>query len=249
MAEASSSDEGAVGHGFGSSGAMDEARDHGLEVVAPVVAPGKAGEVALDMIGAEFAVGPGDRALDVAERRIDPVERGHTSSLGSQASADRTMGVSALAEHTPTTEAVADDRASWSHPMHSTARDRALAEAPDRRQLELARAPHAASRDCGDEGRLARRAAPTLPARAPAAEIGIVHLHPTREPLLPLAPGHHRHDLVLHGPGRRLLDITLIRPLMTAIRYLPDGYTRMSAIELHPSLTVNGRWRDSFSLW
>ena len=45
-----------------------------------------------------------------------------------------------------------------------------------------------------------------LAAGAPAAEIGVVHLHPAREPLLAFAARHHRHDLVLHGPGRRLLD-------------------------------------------
>ena len=38
------------------------------------------------------------------------------------------------------------------------------------------------------------------------AEIGVVHLDPPRKRRLPLAPRHHRHDLVLHGPGRRLLD-------------------------------------------
>ena len=70
----SSCDEAAIGHRFGSCGAMDESRDHGPDLIAPVVAPGETGEVALGMIGAEFAIGPGDRALDIAERRIDPLE-------------------------------------------------------------------------------------------------------------------------------------------------------------------------------
>ena len=50
---------------------MDEAWDHGLEVVAPC----EGGEVALGMVGAKLTVGPGDRALDVAQRRIAPFER------------------------------------------------------------------------------------------------------------------------------------------------------------------------------
>ena len=72
----SSCDEDAIGHRLGSCGAMDEARDHGLELIAPVVAPGEASKVALGMIRTDLAVGPGDRALDIAERRIDPFEGG-----------------------------------------------------------------------------------------------------------------------------------------------------------------------------
>ena len=53
---------------------MDEARDHRLELITAVVAPGETDEVAPGVIGAELAIGPGDRALDVAERRIDPFE-------------------------------------------------------------------------------------------------------------------------------------------------------------------------------
>ena len=38
------------------------------------------------------------------------------------------------------------------------------------------------------------------------AETGVVHLNPPRKRRLPFAPRHHRHNLMLHGPGRRLLD-------------------------------------------
>ena len=36
---------------------MDETRDHCLELIAPVVAPGEAGEIASGMVGAELASG------------------------------------------------------------------------------------------------------------------------------------------------------------------------------------------------
>ena len=133
---------------------MDEVGDLGLELIAPIVATGEAGEVTLGMVGSELAVGPGDRALDVAQRRIDPFERGHTSSIGSRADADRATAVGALAEHTPTAEAVGDDRASRRQPMRRAARDLALAEASDRRQLELVRVLLGAGRDRRHEGRL-----------------------------------------------------------------------------------------------
>ena len=54
----------------------------------------------------------------------------------------------------------------------------ALAEALDRRQLQLARAPLGTGRDRRHEGRFARRAAAPLAAGAHSAEIGVVHLHP-----------------------------------------------------------------------
>ena len=53
---------------------------------------------------------------------------------------------------------------------------------------------------------LAGRAPAPLAARTHAVEPGVVHLHPARQRLVLLAPGHHRHDLPLHRSGRRLPD-------------------------------------------
>ena len=50
------------------------------------------------------------------------------------------MGVGALAEHTPTAEAIGDDLASRGQPTRGAARDLALAKAPDGSQLYFARA-------------------------------------------------------------------------------------------------------------
>ena len=47
---------------------------------------------------------------------------------------------------------------------------------------------------------------PRLPPERTPPRLSVVHLDPPRKRRLPLAPRHHRHDLVLHGPGRRLLD-------------------------------------------
>ena len=44
--------------------------------VGHAVAPGEAGEIASGMVGAELAISPGDRALDVAERRNDATRCG-----------------------------------------------------------------------------------------------------------------------------------------------------------------------------
>ena len=124
---------------LGSCGAVNEARDHGVELVAPVVSPGEAGEVALGMIGAEFAVGSGDRALDVAERRVDPFEGRHAGGLPPGAGADRAMASDDPVERVPAAQAVGEDLASGGQPALGAARDLALAEALERDQLDLAR--------------------------------------------------------------------------------------------------------------
>ena len=116
------------------------------------------------------------------------------------------MAAGGFFECAPAAQAVRHNRRSGGQPVLGAARDLALAEALDRRQLQLARAPLGTGRDRRHEGRFARRAAAPLAAGAHPAEIGVVHLDPPRKRRLPLAPRHHRHDLVLHGPGRRLLD-------------------------------------------
>ena len=116
-------------------GAMIGARAHGLEVIVVVVAPSETGEIAFGVVWADLAIGSGDHALDVAERRIDPFEGRRADCLGSRAGVDCGIGVGALAEHTPTAEAIGDDLASRNQPTRDTARDLPLAGAPDGSQL------------------------------------------------------------------------------------------------------------------
>ena len=75
-------------------------------------------------------------------------------------------------------------------------RDLALAEALDRHQLQLARAPLGTGRDRRHEGRLARRAAAPLAAGAHPAAIGVVQ---QTRPVSGVSASRrdHRHDLVL----------------------------------------------------
>jgi hypothetical protein len=53
----------------------------------------------------------------------------------------------------------------------------------------------------GDERHLVLRAAPGLAARALAAEVGVVDLHPPVELAIVLTHAHDLHELVLHEPG------------------------------------------------
>ena len=59
-----------VEHRLGVCSTMDEAWEYGLELMAPVMAPGGTGEIASDMLRAEPAIGSGDCALDLGVRRI-----------------------------------------------------------------------------------------------------------------------------------------------------------------------------------
>ena len=95
-------DESAVEHGLGASSAMDEARDHALELIAP----GETGEVVSGMIGSDLAVRSGDRALDIAERRIHPFEWRHAARFSTRAGANCPMAACSIGEHAPAAEAV-----------------------------------------------------------------------------------------------------------------------------------------------
>ena len=113
----SSGDEEAIGHGLGACGAMDETRDHGFELIAPVVALGETGEVAPGVIGAEVAIGPGDRALDVAEHRVHPFERRHAGRLSARPGADCLMAAGNLVECAPAAQAVRHNRRAGGQPV------------------------------------------------------------------------------------------------------------------------------------
>ena len=95
--------------GLGASGAMQEARDRGLELVASVVAPSEAGEIAFGVIGSELAIGSGDRALDVSERSVDPLEGRHAGCLAARAGANRPVVMAGMAEGGPTGVSVGHD--------------------------------------------------------------------------------------------------------------------------------------------
>ena len=69
------------------------------------------------------------------------------------------MAAGGLVECAPAAQAVRHNRCAGGQPMLGAARNLALAEALDRRQLHLARTPLGTSRDRRHEGRLARRAA------------------------------------------------------------------------------------------
>src|SRR5512132_2537723 len=80
--------EEAVGHWRGADGGATETGHHGGEIVAPIEAVREFGQVARDVFLADGPVGGGDGGLDVAERRVDPLEGGCQYRLAAGPGAD-----------------------------------------------------------------------------------------------------------------------------------------------------------------
>ena len=79
--------------------------------------------------------------------------------------------------------------------------DLALAEALDAAELDAHGLALRRGLDGGDEWRLARRASAALGPGTPAAEVGIVHLHPPGERQFGIALEHGLHQFLLDLPG------------------------------------------------
>src|SRR5687767_765683 len=163
------------------SGRPGEAFDDAVQLIATVEAVGEAGEAALGVLGADVVVGAGDRGLDVAQRRVDPAERRPAGGPLARAGDHREMRAAGPLDRRPAGEPVADHVAAWGEVALGELLDLLLAEALDQRELEPARLAFGRGLDRGDDGRLARRAPAALAARALAAEVSVVDLHPAFE--------------------------------------------------------------------
>src|SRR5918998_1897818 len=182
-----------------------EALDGRVELVAAVEVPGEAGEVARRVLRADAPVGADDRGLDVAQHRVDPLERRPARGLGTRAGAHRAVLAAGLRHGGPAREAVADDRAAGGEAALGELLDLLLPEALDHLEAEPARLALGRGLHRRHERDLAGRAPAPLAARPPPAEVGVVDLDPAFEPRLRgLALSHDLHQLVLHQPGRAL---------------------------------------------
>lgn len=124
------------------------------------------------MIRAELAIGSTERTLDVAERGVDPLEGHHAGCLAARAGAGRPMVMAGTAEGGPAGEAVGHDLGVGGRPALCAACGLALAEAPDRSRIDLARLVLGVGQDRSHERRLAGRASAPLAARTHRAGRG-----------------------------------------------------------------------------
>ena len=107
------------------------------------------------------------------------------------------MAAGGLVECAPAAQAVRHNRRAGGQPALGAARNLALAEALDRRQLQLARTPLGTGRDRRHEGRLARRAAAPIAAGAHSAEIGVRHVRHCN-----IGPRRVKRAIVAHHDAR-----------------------------------------------
>ena len=145
-----------------------------------------------------------DQGLQVAQHRVHPAEIRHIPGL---ALADNDVGVGAACiDHgREARQPIAQHVRTRLQAGQSPVLDRFLREAADRRHLHVQRVAVGVQRYGGHEGHLVRRAAADY-ARPLAAEIGIVRLDVTFEPVLLMGAGHHAADLLLNQPSRSIAD-------------------------------------------
>src|SRR5512134_346026 len=193
--------EEAVGHWRGSDGGPAEAGHHGGEIVVPIEAVFELGQVAGDVLLADGAVCAGDGGLDVAKRRVDPLEGGCQHRLAAGSGVDRLMRASGIRDTAEAAEAVADDGAGGIEATSGQFFDLLAPQAVDPAQLQAHRLSLGRGFDGGDDWRLAGRAAAALAIGVFATEIGVVHLDPTGQAFAGIPLHHHLHQLVFELPG------------------------------------------------
>src|SRR3954451_14181811 len=188
-------------------GGPGEPLDDAVELEAPVEAVGEAGEIGLGVLRADVVVRAGDRGLDVAQRRVHPLERRPARGALARAGRDREVRAARLLHRGPAGQAIAHHRAAGGEVPLGDPLDLLLAEALDDAQPQPSRPPLRRGLDRGHDRRLAGGTPAALAALALPAEVGVVDPDPTVElRLAGLALRHRPHQFVLPQPGRGLLD-------------------------------------------
>src|SRR5713226_1806887 len=210
--------EQAIWHGRSSDGDVDEPRHHGGEIVASVETEFEFGEVAVHMLVTDGTVSASDGAFDVPEGSVDPLERGRQGGPAARSCDDRLMDAPGFADAGETAQAVTDDGAGGIEIALFQGHDFGTAETLYPAQLQADWLPLRRGFDRSHNRRLAGRTTATLATVPLAAEIGVVHLDPSRQALGGVPLHHHLHEFVLDLPGRGLGNI---KPASQSMLELP----------------------------
>src|SRR5215471_5786593 len=193
-----------VWHRRGPDCDIAEAWHHSGEIVSAVEAVLEFSEVAGYMLAADGAVSTSDGALDVAEGGVDPLEGRVQGGLATGSSDDRLVDAAGVADPSEAVQAVTDNGAGGLEIALRQGRDFGMAETLHAAQFQTDWLALWCGFDRRHDRRLARRTAATLAAVPLAAEIGVVHLDPSRQALHGVPLHHHLHEFVLDLPGRGL---------------------------------------------
>src|ERR1700758_3384397 len=194
--------EEAIWHRWGSDCNVAEAWHHGGEIVSSVEAVLEFGEVAGYMLVGDGAVSASDRALDVAEGGVDPLESRVQGGLATGSSDDRLVDAAGVADPSEAVQAVTENGAGGMEIALRQGRDFGTTETVHAAQLQADWLALWGGFDCRHDRRLARRTGAPLAAVALPAEIGVVHLDPSRQTLCgvplqkqPYVPGLYHNFL------------------------------------------------------
>src|SRR5216684_6440960 len=198
--------EEAIWHGRSSDGDVAEPRHHGGEIVASVETVLEFGEVAGHMLVTDGTVSASDGAFDVPEGSVDPLERGRQGGPAARSCDDWLMDAPDVGDAGETAQAITDDSAGGIEIALCQEHDFGTAETLYPAQLQADWLTLRCGFDRSHNRRLAGRTAAPLAPVPLAAEIGVVHLDPSRQALRGVPLHHHLHEFVLDLPRRGLGD-------------------------------------------
>ena len=193
--------EHSVRHRRGSHGDECEAGKHLPEREAAAEAVGELGKVARQMLGAEVVVRAMKGALDVAQNRVDPSERGMLGALRSTSGHERLVNAPCLLHGAEAAQGVGHHDGAGLQVAPGPGRDLLAAKPTDTAQAHPHRPALIIELHGGHERRLARRASPRFAAAALPAPVRIIELHPAAQRARVVTLLHHLHQLVLDLPG------------------------------------------------
>ena len=170
--------EHSVRHGRGAQGDEREAGKHLPQREAPTEAVGELGQVARQMLGAEMVVGAMKGALDIAQNRVDPSERGMLGALRSTSGHERLVNAPGVFHGVKAAQGVGHHDGAGLKVAPRPGRDLVASKPTNTAQAHPHRPALLGELHGGHERRLSRRTPSALSAAALPAPVRIIELHP-----------------------------------------------------------------------
>ena len=148
-----------------------------------------------------MVVGAMKGALDVAQNRVDPSERGMLGALRSTSGHERLVNAPGVFHGVKAAQGVGHHDGAGLKVAPRPGRDLLASKPTDTAQAHPHRPALLGELHGGHERRLSRRTPSALAAAALSAPVRIIELHPAAQRARVVALLHHLHQLVLDLPG------------------------------------------------
>ena len=210
-------------HGRCSQGDIGESWNQVRQAVSAIEAIFEFRQIALRIFRIKRVIAAAQGCLEIAQYRIDPVKLRFLHCGTTATADDRLMRTSCLCDGIETFQTVRDHMTASGQMLLGPTGDFWFAKAPDHGELDPLRMALIIGLHGGHKRRLATGAASALAATSLTTQIGVIHLHQTRQTLFLTALEHHLHQLVLHPPGRIVGDAQLSMQLYRRDAFLGLG--------------------------